>query len=77
MLLQKRRGVTILELMPRRIRSKMHMILRDIESLLYVNAPSREAYLDKSTLKDRMRRLNLSMHSESLNNNDCIETKTE
>lgn len=58
MLLQKREGgVTLLETMPQRIQRQVPALLRKVESLLYLTAPTKDVYLDKSTLKDRLRGL--------------------
>lgn len=42
---------------PKDLQRKIPIFLRKAESLLYVTAPSRDAYMDKSTLKDRLRGL--------------------
>lgn len=46
---------TLRETLPEHIQRKVPHLLRRLESVLYINAPSKEAYLDKTTLKDRLR----------------------
>lgn len=42
---------------PKRLKSKLPIFLRQIETFLYLNAPSRDAYLDKTTLRQRIKEL--------------------
>lgn len=50
-------GLTYYDTIPISMRCKIPFMLKKIESLLYLSAPSKKAYLDRSSLLGRMKML--------------------
>lgn len=53
-LLCSRNGMITIEKMPIRIRRKIPEIIKQIEAYIYLSAPSKKDYVDRSTLKTRL-----------------------
>lgn len=58
-------GMTLFDRMPSRIQRISPLIIQHIESLLYLNARSRDEYSNKKTLKKRLQRIRNGLTSSS------------
>lgn len=58
-------GMTLFDSMPSRIQRIAPLIIQHIESLLYLNARSRDEYSNKKTLKKRLQRIRNGLTSSS------------
>lgn len=62
MMREKEGGLTLFATMPRRIQRNALFMIRHIESILYISAKSREEYMNKNTLRARLRKLRKSLN---------------